>query len=92
MYDLDLFENEICGIFTLLEEECRMPNPQKTSFVQKVISKHRSCSVFSLYPSGKTGCMKNAQCDFIIRHFEQDVLYTAVRNSLYSMNNEHSHF
>lgn len=76
---LDIFENNQSGIFTLLDEECRMPNPQTASFMQKVIQKHGNC--ISLSYSNKTANDTRNRTGFTIRHFGHDVLYAAVRKS-----------
>lgn len=83
-----MFENRATGIFILLDEECRMPNPQKTSFIQKVVSNHGGCGAFSLCPSNIADGIKQGQYDFIIRHFEQEVCYKAVRSALFLVNTQ----
>lgn len=83
-FPLDMFESRTSGIFTLLDEECRMPNPQMSSFMQKVISIHERCSAFSLFRSNKA-FSQNTQCGFVIRHFGHNVFYATVNNSFYSI-------
>lgn len=79
-FSSDMFENKTFGIFTLLDEECRMPNPQIASFIQKVNTKYVDCSAFSLryFDKNASNCNKNTT-GFIIRHFEQKVHYSVVK-------------
>lgn len=62
-----MFENRPNGIFSLLDEECRMPNPKTKSFLQKVSSQYgKGCDFFKTRTND----------EFTIRHFGQDVHYT----------------
>lgn len=73
----DLLENKDSGIFALLDEECRMPNPKLDIFVLKVFSNHKDCSSFSRpHPS------KDQQSGFVIRHFANSVFYSTVRENI----------
>lgn len=64
-----MFEDKKVGIFGLLDEECRMPNPQTTSFMRKLRSNHGSAF----------DTRANTQYEFAIHHFGYEVLYTTVR-------------
>ncbi|XP_031625631.1 myosin heavy chain 95F-like [Contarinia nasturtii] len=46
---LDMLENKKFGIFSLLDEECRMPNPQTESFIQKENFIEHNAEVHSKY-------------------------------------------
>lgn len=61
-----MLEGKPFGIFSLLDEECRMPIPKTTSFIQKVITKHKN------WPN-KTAS-NNENC-FVIQHFGHKVQY-----------------
>lgn len=65
-----MLENKLFGIFALLDEECRMPNPKTESFMQKITYRHRNCIAFS--------SLCRTKSDFVIRHFGQDVTYNSV--------------
>lgn len=63
-----MLENKQRGIFALLDEECRKPNPQTKCFMQNVLLQYESRSHF----------FKSHINDFVIRHFGQNVCYTPV--------------
>lgn len=76
-----MFEGKTAGIFKLLDEECRMPNPSFRSFMQKVITNHVNCISFSVTSSRKTAPDFVDGSGFAIRHFDQEVYYNTVNNS-----------
>lgn len=73
---LDLLENKTFGIFTLLDNQCKMKNPNLMNFVNTVKSTHQNSQVFTeVRPNpAKTECNS-----FIVRHFAHDVQYTTVK-------------
>lgn len=73
-----MFERRTSGIFDLLDEECRLPNPRIECFMQKVIVNHGRCRVFSSCQPNKTASQQN-NYSFVIRHFSYEVLYTVVK-------------
>lgn len=74
-----MLEGKTFGIFHLLDEECRMPSPKTTTFMQKVISNHANCKTFSLPNKiASHGGPKSHNC-FVIQHFGHKVRYTTVR-------------
>lgn len=78
-----MFESKTSGIFTLLDEECRMPNPNTKSFMQKVVTYHGNCANFSMVPSKKIASDYVNSFGFVIHHFGQEVYYRTVQNSLF---------
>lgn len=71
-----MLEGKTYGIFPLLEEECRMPNPKTESFMQKVVSNHKNNKEFLLKKTGSNST-KNSN-SFVIRHFGKEVNYSTV--------------
>lgn len=61
-------ENKVSGIFALLDDECKLPQPNLNNFMQRVNSTHAKCDAFSSIHDGFTIC-----------HFAKNVSYTAVR-------------
>lgn len=70
---LDLFENKISGIFSQLDDECKMLSPKTQNFMLKVISIHGES------PSISQIRAQDSHSGFVIQHFAQKVSYTAVR-------------
>lgn len=70
-----MLEGRTFGIFDLLDEECRMPNPNVASFMQKVQSNHRAKLDFS--------SNRSLNSCFVIQHFGHKVQYTTVRKYFY---------
>lgn len=63
------------GIFSLLDNECKMPQPKSNNFLDAVNSKHQACEAFSA-----KNVFRNS-IGFTIKHFARDVFYETVRNS-----------
>lgn len=69
---LDLFENKISGIFSQLDDECKMQLPKLENFMQQVTSTHGTSPFF-------TGIRtQDGNNGFVIQHFAQKVSYNTV--------------
>lgn len=76
----DLFENRNTGIFSLLDDECKMRDPKLENFMQNFKSMHSSCPACSFFPSICSKYPQSTQNEFLIQHFARKVYYNSVRN------------
>lgn len=68
---LDLFEEKTLGIFHLLDNECKLKQPNLKNFKHAVIATHKNKIIQERAKTELNG--------FTIRHFAQDVQYCCVR-------------
>lgn len=61
------------GIFSLLDDECKLKQPQLNNFIRRV-------NLMSKKSTHSTSVVINHQSDFVINHFSCNVQYSSVRN------------
>lgn len=75
---IDLFDRKPNGLWAILEDECKAKKSSSTICIKKVLSiSHQN---FCL---PKISTESNSDSCFVVRHFAQDVKYTAVRIQIY---------
>lgn len=75
---IDLFDRKPNGLWAILEDECKAKKSSSTICIKKVLSiSHQN---FCL---PKISTESNSVSCFVVRHFAQDVKYTAVRIQIY---------
>lgn len=66
---LDLFENKSNGIFSLCDEQLKMPRPTDEQLYSSLVAK---CSSNKFFDTNKSGKVKK---EFMVIHFAVDVIY-----------------
>lgn len=86
---IGLLEHKTFGIFQLLDDECKLKQPNLGNFMLSVSSRHKDCKMLSTLTTSLSNRAKTEQEGFVIRHFARNVHYTTVRYFRYQ-NNVHS--
>jgi myosin heavy subunit len=73
---VDLIEQNPSGIFGILDEVCRLPQPNDTDFTDKVHAQHGGNASLSA-PRVSRKCSVGKSEGFIVKHFAGKVLYTS---------------
>ena len=60
------------GIFTLLDEDCLMPNATDKSFVEKLVANHKDSQIFKKPP-------RSNEYTFTIKHYAGVVIYNSTQ-------------
>lgn len=80
MFYLDLFDHKSRGIFSLLNDECKIAQPNVQNFTTNLRSIYENQKSDTIDPNLKAiHWLHSPENAFVIRHFAGNVRYTTVK-------------